>query len=201
MLGAMTGIRKKVNGRAIFLDRDGTIVHDAGYPRSPDQIRFLPDAAESMVRLKALGYKLVLVSNQSGVGRGILTIEEVETVHDHVVSCLEEMGVRLDGSYYCTHAPEEECSCRKPSPEMLLRASRELEIDPVFSFMVGDTDSDVEAGKRAGCRTILLSHVPALRKSVSEPDYVACDWSQILVYITECDAGMSDSSERIGEEG
>ncbi len=140
--------------RALFMDRDGTVMVDVGYPRRPDDVELLPDAPPMLARLHDLGFKLVVVSNQSGVGRGLVTADEAEAVHERFVEALRAGGVELDAAYYCPHAPDEGCSCRKPSPELLQRAARELALDLPESFMVGDRDSDLEAGRRAGCRTI-----------------------------------------------
>ena len=140
--------------RALFMDRDGTVMVDVGYPRRPDDVELLPDAPPTLARLRDLGFKLVVVSNQSGIGRGLVTTEEAASVHERFVEALRESGVELDAAYYCPHAPDEGCSCRKPSPELLQRAARDLELDLPESFMVGDRDSDLEAGRRAGCRAI-----------------------------------------------
>lgn len=140
--------------RALFMDRDGTVMVDVGYPRRPDDVELLPDAPPTLAKLHDLGFKLVVVSNQSGIGRGLVTADEADAVHERFVEALRASGVELDGAYYCPHAPDEGCSCRKPSPELLERAARELELDLPESFMVGDRDSDLEAGRRAGCRTI-----------------------------------------------
>jgi D-glycero-D-manno-heptose 1,7-bisphosphate phosphatase len=140
--------------RALFMDRDGTVMVDVGYPRRPDDVELLPDAPLTLARLRELGFKLVVVSNQSGVGRGLVTEAEAASVHERFVEALREGGVELDAAYYCPHAPDEGCSCRKPSPELLHRAAADLEIELTRSFMVGDRDSDLEAGRRAGCRTI-----------------------------------------------
>ena len=140
--------------RALFMDRDGTVMVDVGYPRQPDDVELLPDAPPTLAKLHDLGFKLVVVSNQSGVGRGLVTADEASAVHERFVEALRASGVELDGAYYCPHAPDEGCSCRKPSPELLERAARELGLDLPESFMVGDRDSDLEAGRRAGCRTI-----------------------------------------------
>jgi D-glycero-D-manno-heptose 1,7-bisphosphate phosphatase len=140
--------------RALFMDRDGTVMVDVGYPRNPDDVELVPEAPEALARLRELGLKLVVVSNQSGVGRGLVTADEAASVHRRFVEALRAHGVELDAAYYCPHAPEEGCSCRKPSPELLERAARELDLDLGESFMVGDKESDLEAGRRAGCRTI-----------------------------------------------
>ncbi len=110
---------------AVFLDRDGTLVEDVGYPRDPQQLRPLPGAVRALAELRRHGFALVVVSNQSGVGRGILTREQAGRVHQRLVEILAEQGVALDGAYYCYHAPDEGCACRKPSPH-LLRARRTI---------------------------------------------------------------------------
>jgi len=140
--------------RALFMDRDGTVMVDVGYPRNPGDVELVPEAPQALARLRELGLKLVVVSNQSGVGRGLVTADEAASVHHRFVEALRAHGVELDAAYYCPHAPDEGCTCRKPSPELLERAARELNLDLGESFMVGDKESDLEAGRRAGCRTI-----------------------------------------------
>jgi D-glycero-D-manno-heptose 1,7-bisphosphate phosphatase len=170
----------RTNRRAVCLDRDGTVIYDAGYPRDPRRVRLLPGAGAALAELKRQGFLLVLVSNQSGIGRGLLTLDEAEQVHRQVVSVLAEFGVDFDAAYYCPHAPEERCRCRKPSPQMLLRAAEELDFDLARSFMVGDKPSDIAAGKEAGCRTILLAaHAPAGGCDPA-PDDTAADWPEVL---------------------
>ena len=173
----------KADGWAVFLDRDGTVIYDVGYPRDPQQVRLLPGVGEALAKLRKQGFRLVLVSNQSGIGRGMVAWKEAEQVHRQVVSNLAEYGVYLDGAYYCPHAPEEQCGCRKPSPEMLLRAAEELDLDLAHSFVVGDKPSDVEVGKRAGCRTILLAASPMPSGLDPAPDHVAADWPEVLQHI------------------
>jgi D-glycero-D-manno-heptose 1,7-bisphosphate phosphatase len=169
--------------QAIFLDRDGTLMYDPGYARDPQQVRLLPDVGEALAELGKQGFLLVLVSNQSGIGRQLITAEQAERVHSQLLSRLEEYNVPLHGVYYCPHAPEEQCRCRKPSPEMLLRAAEDLGLALTHSFMVGDKASDVEAGKRAGCRTILLTANLTSSALHSMPDYVSSNWSEALVFI------------------
>jgi D-glycero-D-manno-heptose 1,7-bisphosphate phosphatase len=143
--------------RAVLLDRDGTILEDVGYPFDPAQVRLLPGAAEALVWLAAQGCLLVVVSNQSGVGRGLITPDQARAVHQRFVALLADSGVALAASYYCFHAPEEVCDCRKPLPGLLQSAFRDLRLDPRRCVMVGDKDSDVEAGLSAGCTTVWLS--------------------------------------------
>ena len=167
---------------AVFLDRDGTVMVDVGYPSSPEQVQLLPDAAAGLARLKQAGYKIVVISNQSGIGRGLVTADDAQRVHDRLVDELAAAGVALDAAYYCPHAPEDECTCRKPSPGLILRAAEELEIDLARSFMVGDRDSDLEAGRRAGCRTILFG---ATDPGGLEPDHVSASWDDVCDYVEQ----------------
>ena len=174
----------RANRRAVFFDRDGTIIYDAGYLRTPEQVQPLPGMAESLLELSHSGFRLVLVSNQSGVGRGVLSADDLELVHCRVKALLAEHAVHLDGVYYCHHAPWEGCECRKLSAAMILRAARELDIGLNRSFMVGDKSSDVEAGVRAGCHTILLVPPGGFRDPPDQvPDYVATGWPEVTRYI------------------
>lgn len=169
--------------RAVFLDRDGTVIHDVAYPRDPEQVRLVPGAAAALVRLKNLGFALVLVSNQSGIGRGLVTPQEAERVHERVVAVLEANGVRLDDACYCPHAPEVHCACRKPAPGLILEAADRLGIDLAQSFMVGDKPSDIEAGRRAGSRTVQLTADRKHEPCMPPPDMVADDWEKALSFI------------------
>jgi D-glycero-D-manno-heptose 1,7-bisphosphate phosphatase len=169
--------------QAIFFDRDGTIIFDAHYPKYPEQVRLFPGVGESLSACKKQGMLLVLVSNQSGIGRGLITPEQADTVHDTVLNCLAQFGISLDGVYYCPHAPEEVCACRKPSPEMILRAAVELNIDLSRSYMIGDKESDIEAGKRAGCRTILLKQPGKSNSCGTMAGYAAGNWHEIAEYV------------------
>jgi histidinol-phosphate phosphatase family protein len=141
---------------AVFLDRDGTVIDDKAYLSDADGVELLPGAGESLARLSQAGYSLVLVTNQSGVGRGYFGLEAVDSQHRRLESLLSPFGVSLAAIEVCPHAPEDHCECRKPKPTMLLRAARNLNLDLSRSFMIGDKLADVQAGKAAGCATILL---------------------------------------------
>jgi D-glycero-D-manno-heptose 1,7-bisphosphate phosphatase len=143
--------------RAAFLDRDKTIIDDPGYLSDPDLVAALPGALDGLALLRERGWMLVLISNQAGVGRGLISPEAAARVHDRFVELLAERGIALDGAYYCPHAPWDGCDCRKPQPGMLLRAARELRIDLARSVMIGDKLADVAAGRRAGCRTVRIA--------------------------------------------
>jgi D-glycero-D-manno-heptose 1,7-bisphosphate phosphatase len=142
---------------AVFLDRDGTLIDDVGYISDPADVRLVPGAADALQALRDAGFRLVVASNQSGLGRGLVTQEEADAVHQRFVEELDRAGGQIDAAYYCPHAPEEGCDCRKPLPGLIIDAARELELDLKRSFMVGNSDVDVAAGKAAGCRAILLS--------------------------------------------
>jgi len=140
--------------RAIFLDRDGTLIVDVGYPRDPEMVELLP-GVEEVLRPLQRDWLLVIVSNQSGIGRGVISPEEANAVHDRMISLFREHGVAFAGVYYCPHAPGAHCECRKPSPGMLLDAALDLDLDLEQSIMIGDKPSDVEAGRAAGCAEVI----------------------------------------------
>ncbi len=143
--------------KAVFLDRDGVIIEQVeGYLDDPEGVKLLPGAAAAIRRLREAGFAVVVVTNQAGVGYGYLTEETLNAIHARLVEALSREGAVLDGIYWCPHTPEENCPCRKPAPGMLLRAAKELGIDLSRSYMVGDMTTDIEAGKRAGCFTVLL---------------------------------------------
>lgn len=149
--------------KAIFLDKDGTLVENEPYNVDPAKIRFYPDVRESLQAFAASEYLLVVISNQSGVARGIFREEALGKVEGAIRNAFREMGVSLAGFYYCPHDPEGSvkeysvrCDCRKPQPGLLVQAAQELDIELEKSWMIGDILNDVEAGNRAGCRTVLL---------------------------------------------
>ncbi|MGH2914301.1 MAG: D-glycero-alpha-D-manno-heptose-1,7-bisphosphate 7-phosphatase [Solirubrobacteraceae bacterium] len=164
---------------AVFLDRDGTLIEDVGYLRDPATVAALDGAACALRDLSRLGFALVVVSNQSGIARGIISAAEAAAVHQRFVVLYAADGVRYDAVSYCPHGPDEGCACRKPAPGMLLDAAADLDIDLPTSFMVGDKASDVEAGRRAGCRSIRLATAGAPVLAAGGSDGVASDWSAV----------------------
>jgi histidinol-phosphate phosphatase family protein len=173
-------VTKARSAAAVFLDRDGTLIHDVGYPKDPESVRLLDGAAEALAALRRTGFRLVVVSNQSGIARGLVTPAEAAAVHERFVGELAREGAEVDDARYCPHGPEDGCSCRKPEVGLLISAANELGLDPDSSFAIGDKESDVEAGRRAGCRTILL----ARDKTVdTRADYVAADWAEAVAFI------------------
>lgn len=148
---------------AVFLDRDGTIVEDVDYLTRPDQLRLIPGAAAAIRTINQMGYAAVIVTNQSAVARGMLSENALAGVHDRLREMLAAEGAHIDGIYYCPHLPDgnvaqyaRTCDCRKPAPGMLLQAARDLGLDLTASVMIGDSLRDLEAGKAAGCRQLIL---------------------------------------------
>jgi histidinol-phosphate phosphatase family protein len=154
-----------VGGPVVFLDKDGTLVEDVPYNVDPARLRLAPGAAEGLPRLVAGGFRLAVVSNQSGVARGFFPESSLKGVEAGLRRLLGDIGVSLAGFSYCPHHPQgvvadyaKVCECRKPGPGLILAAARELGADPRECWMVGDILDDVEAGRRAGCRTVLVDN-------------------------------------------
>ncbi len=150
--------------RAVFLDRDGTIIEDAGYLGERDKIKFLPRVSKAIKLLNENGFKVIVITNQAGVARGYFTEETVKEINKYIQESLAKQGALIDKTYYCPHHIEgtveeymKECHCRKPNPGMIEKAVCEFDIDLKNSFVIGDKTSDIEAGRRAGCKTILLT--------------------------------------------
>jgi D-glycero-D-manno-heptose 1,7-bisphosphate phosphatase len=141
---------------AIFIDRDGTLNELVGYLNHISQFRLYPWAAEAIRVIRQSGFLAVLVTNQSGIGRGLFPEDLVRAVHDRLQETLREAGTRLDGIYYCSHDPSDECECRKPSPGMLLQAKNDLDIDLTRSWVIGDSYSDLEMGWNTGAKAALV---------------------------------------------
>lgn len=170
--------------RAVFLDRDGTLVEPRHYPSRPDDLVLYDGIADELRRLRAHGFQLVIITNQSGIARGYFSEADLARMHDHLCAELQRRQVAVDAIYFCPHHVEGviselaiECDCRKPRPGMLLRAAEELDIDLSRSWFAGDILDDVEAGNRAGCRTILvdLGTESAPDSPIRMPDFVARD--------------------------
>ena len=182
---------------AIFVDRDDTIMVDVKYCADPAMVRLIPGASEGLRALREAGYRVVIVTNQSGIGRGYFDVETLRRVHNKLRDELHQEGADYDAIYYCPHTPEEDCQCRKPKPGLLLKAASELNIDLASSYTVGDRDLDVGAGKAAGTRTILVSGANHPDNSGSNPlaDFVAPNLADAAKLI------LSHSRIRDGREG
>jgi D,D-heptose 1,7-bisphosphate phosphatase len=164
-----------MSDKAIFLDRDDTLIEDPGYINNPDQVRLLDGVAEALIELKALGYKLIVATNQSAVARGIVSEKVLGEIHDRLKQLLAGKNAFLDRIYYCPFHPDgvvpkyrKESDWRKPNPGMLRKAAEEMDIDLSQSWCVGNGSRDVEAGRRAGCKTILIDK-PSHHKVAGSP--------------------------------
>jgi D-glycero-D-manno-heptose 1,7-bisphosphate phosphatase len=175
--------------KAVFLDRDDTLIEDPGYINHPDQVKLLEGVPEALTGLRRMGYKLIVVSNQSAVARGIVTEQVLAQIHERMGQLLAQHGATLDKIYYCPDHPEgtiptyrKESFWRKPEPGMLLAAAEELDIDLTESWLVGDSARDIDAGKSAGCTTILIqnaAHSRTLEPGATSPDYTAVNLKEV----------------------
>jgi D-glycero-D-manno-heptose 1,7-bisphosphate phosphatase len=147
--------------KAIFLDRDGVInrkLPENNYVRTCSEFEFLPNTAEALSILRRLGFLLVIVTNQRGIARGYMTLSDLANVHQFMHRELERSQVALDAVYYCPHDEAQQCTCRKPQAGMLLKAAQDLPISLGESYIVGDSSSDILAGKKAGAHTVRVAH-------------------------------------------
>lgn len=188
--------------RAVFLDRDGTINVDVGYPRRWDDIRIYPYAFEAVRSLKEAGFLIVVVTNQSGIGRGLLSEADLAEIHRRMAAEFARRGVPLDAFYYCPHYAASDvaaygidCACRKPAPGLGLRAAADLDIDLGRSYMVGDKAEDVLFGTGLGATSILVrtgygpSVEPRLAALGASPAYVADDLAAAAAWIAARETG------------
>lgn len=169
--------------KAVFLDRDGTIIEDVGYLNTHRNLQFIKGSIEAIKKLNAAGYKVVVITNQAGIARGLITEDMLQTIDKTLHKWILNGGAHLDGIYYCPHHPEhgvhpykQECECRKPHPGLIKKAEKDLDIDLSQSWMIGDKYSDVLAGKRAGTKTIFVTSgrgQEEKKKLVEKPDHIA----------------------------
>ena len=189
----------------VFLDRDGTLIEHYDYLTDPGQVELFPTAAPALRMLKERGFLLVMVTNQSAVARGMLTEQTLLAIHDRLKSLLAEQGAYLDQIYYCPYHPDgaveqyrRDSELRKPSPGMLRLAARELDIDLAGSWLIGDDQRDIEAGRAAGCRTILVdsrSVSPLVQRGETAPDYRAVNLKEAANLIARYAAGRSSEGQ------
>ena len=173
-----------MTNRAVFLDRDGTLNEDTGYINDPKHVILFPDVGETLFRLKKkLDLRFIVISNQSGIARGLMTKQQVELVNQKINSLLNDFNVSIDRFYYCPHHPDlnspEETICRKPSPEMVLKAAEDFNIELSKSYFIGDSVADIECGINASVKTILVKtgngreSLSILHKENKIPNFVA----------------------------
>jgi len=145
-------IKKK---KAVFLDRDGVINKEKNFVTSWEEFEFIDGIFENIKKLNKAGFLVIVVTNQSGISRGFYTEETLKEIHDKMIKIMENNGAHIDDIFYCPHY-DDNCSCRKPNPGMILEAAKKYNIDLSKSWVVGDSERDIEAGRRAGCKTILV---------------------------------------------
>jgi D-glycero-D-manno-heptose 1,7-bisphosphate phosphatase len=172
--------------RFVVLDRDGTIIVEKHYLSEPDAVELIEGAGAALRRLAELGLGLVVVTNQSAVGRGHFDLERLAEIHARMESILAGEGVRLAGIYACPHHPEEACACRKPRTALVERASRDLGFEPRRAFVVGDMASDVDLGRAVGATTVLVRTGHGTREAEAgavRPDHVVADLAEAAALI------------------
>jgi len=204
-----------MSNRAVFFDRDGTLIEHYDYLTDPDQVKLLPTVIKALRLLKDRDFQLVVVTNQSAVARGMLTEKKLLEIHDRMKYLLAEEGAYLDQIYYCPYHPEgvvdkyrRDSDMRKPAPGMLYLAARELELDLEQCWVVGDDDRDIEAGKNANCRTVLIKphHSPLVQRGSETPDFQAVNLqeaaNQIIRYAddrSDSEAGDTEAEQDVAE--
>jgi D-glycero-D-manno-heptose 1,7-bisphosphate phosphatase len=176
--------------RGLFLDRDGTVIEECGYLADPALVRVLPGAAAALAALASEGWKLIVVSNQSGVGRGLITPGQMEAVQRRFLDLMKSQGVPIADSYICPHVPEDRCNCRKPSPSLLRRAAVEHGLDLAASYMIGDREGDILCGRNAACSTIWLRNA-MFPVPPDLPTFIANDWTEIRTLLNRDRKGVA----------
>jgi len=153
--------------KAIFLDRDGTINENgAGYIHKIEDFQFKPKAEEALRKLSETDYKIIILSNQSGIGRGYFSEQDLEKFHKQMLAIMKEKGIRIDGFYYCPHHPSDNCSCRKPKLGLIKKAVQDFNVNLSKSWMIGNEEKDILTGKRANTKTFLVSEKSNLLEAV-----------------------------------
>jgi D-glycero-D-manno-heptose 1,7-bisphosphate phosphatase len=154
--------------KAIFLDRDGVInLERKDYVKSIKEFQIIDDIPKAIRMLKKEGFLVIVITNQSAINRGLMTIKALDEIHNHLQKILKDNNTSIDDFYFCPHRPDENCQCRKPNPEMLVKAAQEYNIDMNESFMIGDSLTDIQAAQKAGCEGILLNHDQTLLELVT----------------------------------
>ena len=166
--------------RAVFIDRDGTMAKDVHYCRRPEDFKLFPRTAKAIKLMSDYGFKVIVVTNQSGIARGYFTAETLSRIHDNMKQGLAREDAFVDAIYYCPHHPDDNCDCRKPKPGLVLQATGDHDIVLSRSFVVGDLLMDVGLGRAVGARTILISQE---KSSELMPNHIAADLYQAAEWI------------------
>lgn len=186
------------NGRFVILDRDGTIIVEKNYLSDPAEVELLPGAASGLRRMRELGFGLVVITNQSAIGRGLLDTTRLAQIHRRMCELLKEEEVFLNGVYFCPHLPEEACRCRKPRTELVEVAGRELGFYAPKSYVIGDKECDIAMGKRIRATTILVLTgygMDTFSKSIEKPDFVVEDLDGAAAIIESRLAGTKEEKK------
>lgn len=188
--------------KVVFLDRDGTINKGplAEYVTSKKEFEFIPGAVEALRLLFKAGYKIFIISNQQGVGKGVFSRETLDEITEEMLEAMEKKGAKIDGVYYCTHKEEENCLCRKPKTGLIGEAIKGLEVDLKEAFFIGDTERDIKTGKAAGCKTILTlsgktKSSDAPKTWQAKPDYLFDDLKEAAQFILRLSRNVPPSAE------
>lgn len=174
--------------KAVFLDRDGTINVDTGYIADTDELVFIRGSKKAVKLLKDKGFSVYIVTNQSGVERGYFTIEKLKEVNDKLISEFAKDDIKIDGLVFCPHHPDKKCDCRKPKPKMVLDMARKGRVNLEESYFVGDKIIDVQTGKNAGCKTVLVQTETTLFENEddwTDPDFIAKDLLEAAKWIVK----------------
>ncbi len=173
------------SNKAVFLDRDGTIARDVHYCRRPEDLELLPTVPDAIRLLNHSGFKVVVITNQSGLARGYFTEDVLAQIHQKMQDELKNGGASVDAIYYCSHHPDNGCECRKPKTALFYQAAQDLGIDFTCSYVVGDSQMDINAGKALSCKTVLVTTGPKAGNGIIDPpDYVASSLLQAARWIT-----------------
>ena len=155
--------------KAIFLDRDGVINEERkDYVKTIDELKIFENISECINKLKNNNFLVIVITNQSAINRGLTTIEKINEIHNQIQNHLKKFNTKIDAFYFCPHRPDENCLCRKPNPQLIIKASNDFQIDLKSSWMIGDNDSDVFAGENAGCKGIKIKNNMDLPNTINE---------------------------------
>lgn len=183
-----------MKNKAVFIDRDGTINVDVHYLNEPDRFEMYPGIGEGVKKLKDSGFKIIVITNQSGIARGYFTEKQLSKIHERMKKEFLKFNVTLNGIYYCPHHPEDSCNCRKPNIGLFEKAIKEHNIDVKKSFMLGDKILDIGAGKKISVRTVLIPEPHIREQFLSKkndweynPDYVANDFMDAVEWVLKGD--------------
>ncbi|MEO0230986.1 MAG: HAD family hydrolase [candidate division WOR-3 bacterium] len=164
--------------KAIFLDRDGTIIKNVPYLNDPEKIEFLPYVIESLKILISNGFTLFIVTNQSGISRGLIKLKELEKIHKRIKNILKKKGIKIKDIVYCPHLPEENCNCRKPKTGLIEVLLKKYKIDLKKSYLIGDKDEDILLAKNIGIKSVSVSD-----KINVKPDFIAKNFKEAVLWI------------------